>query len=305
MPKTDEQPPELWDLARQGDVRSIARCLSQIERDGPDIPVRLASLPAPAGRRIIGITGPPGAGKSTLTDALIAEMLAAGQRVAVLCVDPSSPFHHGALLGDRIRMNRWHDHPDVYIRSLASRGALGGLHPAIWEMATFLSACPFDRIIIETVGVGQSEVDIAALADLTIVVLVPESGDEVQTMKAGLMEIADIFVVNKSDRPDAERFLRILRQILPPASHAHHHPVQVLATVADKGVGVQELFNVIEAGLASDPQMTDRLQVWTERAWHLIRKKRMKDLQKQDLRAAISEALNKGAFNLYTFIEYY
>jgi LAO/AO transport system kinase len=305
MPKTDEQPPELWDRALQGDVRSIARCLSQIERDGPDIPGRLASLPARPGRRIIGITGPPGAGKSTLTDALIAEMLAAGQRVAVLCVDPSSPFHQGALLGDRIRMNRWHDHPDVYIRSLASRGALGGLHPAIWEMATFLSACPFDRIIIETVGVGQSEVDIAALADLTIVVLVPESGDEVQTMKAGLMEIADIFVVNKSDRPDADRFLRTLRQLVPPAGNASHVAAQVLATVADKGIGVADLRNAVEATLENDPRPADRLRIWTERAFHLIRKKRMKDLQKQDLRTAISDALNKGAFNLYTFIEKY
>jgi LAO/AO transport system kinase len=228
----------------------------------------------------------------------------AGQRVAVLCVDPSSPFHHGALLGDRIRMSRWHDDPDVYIRSLASRGSLGGLHPAIWEMAGFLSACPFDRIIIETVGVGQSEVDIAALADLTVVVLVPESGDEVQTMKAGLMEIADIFVVNKSDRPGADLFLRTLRQLIP-ADHAGHSRIPVLATIADHGTGVAELAAAIEAGLKTDPRPSDRLRIWTDRALHLIRKKRMKDLQKEDLRAAILDALNKGAFNLYKFIEKY
>jgi LAO/AO transport system kinase len=305
MPKTDEQTPELWDRALLGDVRSIARCLSLIERDGADIPDRLASLPIPEGRRIIGITGPPGAGKSTLTDAIINEMLKAGQRVAVLCVDPSSPFHQGALLGDRIRMSRWHDHPDVYIRSLASRGSLGGLHPAIWEMAGFLSACPFDRIIIETVGVGQSEVDIAALADLTVVVLVPESGDEVQTMKAGLMEIADIFVVNKSDRPDADRFLRTLRQLIPAMDHAGHSRIPVLATIADHGTGVPELGAAIEAGLKTDPRPSDRLRIWTDRALHLIRKKRMKDLQKEDLRAAILDELYKGAFNLYKFIEKY
>jgi LAO/AO transport system kinase len=305
MPKTDDQAVELWDQALLGDVRSIARCLSLIERDGQDIPERLARLPPHPGHRIIGITGPPGAGKSTLTDALIAEMRAAGRRVAVLCVDPSSPFHHGALLGDRIRMNRWHDHPDVYIRSLSSRGSLGGLHPAIWEMATFLSACPFDRIIIETVGVGQSEVDIAALADLTVVVLVPESGDEVQTMKAGLMEIADIFVVNKSDRPDADRFLRTLRQLIPAMDHQEHRPLPVLATVADKGTGVAELAAAIEAGLKEDPLPADRLRLWTDRAFHLIRKKRMKDLQKKDLRAAIEAEVNKGAFNLYRFIEKY
>ena len=305
MPKTDDQASELWDRALLGDVRSIARCLSLIERDGPDIPDRLASLPATTGGRIIGITGPPGAGKSTLTDALIAEMLSAGLRVAVLCVDPSSPFHHGALLGDRIRMNRWHDHPDVYIRSLASRGSLGGLHPAIWEMATFLAACPFDRIIIETVGVGQSEVDIAALADLTVVVLVPESGDEVQTMKAGLMEIADIFVVNKSDRPDADRFLRTLRQLIPAIDHQEHRPLAVLATVAEKGTGVAELAAAIEAALQEEPRPADRVRSWTDRAFHLIRKKRMKDLQKKDLRAAIETEVNKGAFNLYRFIEKY
>jgi LAO/AO transport system kinase len=305
IPKTDDQTPELWDRALLGDVRSIARCLSLIERDGPDIPDRLARLPVSLARRIVGITGPPGAGKSTLTDALIAEMLAAGQRVAVLCVDPSSPFHHGALLGDRIRMNRWHDHPDVFIRSLASRGSLGGLHPAIWEMVSFLSACPFDRIIIETVGVGQSEVDIAALADLTVVVLVPESGDEVQTMKAGLMEIADIFVVNKSDRPDADRFLRTLRHLIPANDQDVHDPVPVMATVADKGTGLKELHAAIEAGLNSEMRPADRLRIWTERALHLIRKKRMKDLQKEDLCASISEELNKGVFNLYKFIDKY
>jgi len=305
MPKIDDQAMELWKQALQGDFRSIARCLSQIERDGADIPKRLASLQVDPAHRIIGVTGPPGAGKSTLTDALIREMLDAGQRVAVLCVDPSSPFHQGALLGDRIRMNRWHDHPSVYIRSLASRGHLGGLHPGIWEMATFLAACPFDRIIIETVGVGQNEVDIAALADITIVVLVPESGDEVQTMKAGLMEIADIFVVNKSDRPDADRFLRNLRQLVPPEDQGCGTPTPVLATVADKGVGVSALRTVIEEELRADVKPAEQLRILTERAWQLIRKKRMKNLQKEELRGAISEALNKGAFNLYSFIENY
>jgi LAO/AO transport system kinase len=305
MSKTDDQQMELWNEALQGDFRSIARCLSRIERDGADIAHRLANLPVYPSHHIIGVTGPPGAGKSTLTDALIQEMLDVGQRVAVLCVDPSSPFHQGALLGDRIRMNRWHDHPAVFIRSLASRGNLGGLHPAIWEMATFLAACPFDRIIIETVGVGQNEVDIAALADITIVVLVPESGDEVQTMKAGLMEIADIFVVNKSDRPDADRFLRNLRQLIPPADDGCRMPTPVLATVADKAVGISALRHAIEAELRSEDKPAEQLRTLTERAWQLIRKKRMKNLQKEELRKAISEALNKGTFNLYSFIENY
>lgn len=153
---------------------------------------------------MIGITGPPGAGKSTLTDALIGEMVRAGNKVAVLCVDPSSPFNMGALLGDRIRMSEWYTNPNVFIRSLATRGSLGGLHPKIVEITELLKAASFDYILVETVGVGQSEVEIAGLADVTIVVLVPESGDDIQVMKAGLMEIADLYIVNKSDRPGAD-----------------------------------------------------------------------------------------------------
>src|SRR5262249_37535052 len=148
---------------------------------------------------------PPGAGKSTLTDALIGEAIKQDKKVAVLCVDPSSPFNRGALLGDRVRMSEWYNHPKVFIRSLASRGSLGGLHPKIIEITELIKASLFDYIFIETVGVGQSEVEIAGLADVTVVVTVPESGDEIQTMKAGLMEIADIFVVNKADRPDADQ----------------------------------------------------------------------------------------------------
>lgn len=196
-----------WPLALAGDMRGIARCITRIEEDAPGITDCLRSLPTAGGARIIGVTGPPGAGKSTLVDALIGRMTAMGRRVAVLCVDPSSPFSHGAILGDRVRMSRWYRHPGVFIRSLATRGSLGGLHPHILEIAQFLGACPFDDILVETVGVGQSEVEITALADVTVVVLVPESGDEIQTLKAGLMEIADIFVVNKCDRPDADHFV--------------------------------------------------------------------------------------------------
>ncbi|HMP94930.1 MAG TPA: ATP/GTP-binding protein, partial [Phnomibacter sp.] len=157
----------------------------------------LQSLP-PTQVPVLGITGPPGAGKSTLTDALIQHWVGAGKKVGVLCIDPSSPFHLGALLGDRIRMSRWYSHPQVFIRSLASRGSLGGLHPQILPLADVMKAAGFNLVIIETVGVGQSEVDIAGLANCTVVVLVPEAGDDIQTMKAGLMEIADLFVVNKA-----------------------------------------------------------------------------------------------------------
>jgi LAO/AO transport system kinase len=187
---------EMLAAAQKMDTRSIARCISLIEDEDDGFEELLSSLPPKTKKNIIGITGPPGAGKSTLTDGLIGEFINQGKTVAVLCVDPSSPFHLGALLGDRIRMSGWYTHPNVFIRSLATRGSLGGLHPRIIEITELLKALSFDLIIIETVGVGQSEIEIAGLADATVVVLVPEAGDEVQTMKAGLMEIADIFVVN-------------------------------------------------------------------------------------------------------------
>src|SRR6185503_16089060 len=147
----------------------------------------LQALPS-SSTKIIGVTGPPGAGKSTLVDGVVGALVAKGKKVGVLCVDPSSPFNLGAVLGDRIRMNEWYVHPNVFIRSLATRGSLGGLHPKIIEITELMKAASFDYVMVETVGVGQSEVEIAGLADITIVVVVPEAGDEVQTMKAGLME---------------------------------------------------------------------------------------------------------------------
>ncbi|MEJ7678975.1 MAG: methylmalonyl Co-A mutase-associated GTPase MeaB [Segetibacter sp.] len=187
-----------------GSYRSLARAISLVENKAAGYIQILSQSPASSDSAVIGITGPPGAGKSTIADALIGEIVAANKKVGVLCVDPSSPFNFGALLGDRIRMNKWYNNANVFIRSLANRGSLGGLHPSIIEITDVMKAFGFDYIIVETVGVGQSEVEIAGLADTTVIVLVPEAGDEVQTMKAGLMEIGDIFVVNKADRPDAD-----------------------------------------------------------------------------------------------------
>ncbi len=189
-----------------GHRAALARAISIVEnhRDGFD--ALLAALHARLGRaRRIGITGPPGAGKSTITTTLVEAMRADGLTVAVVAVDPTSPFTGGALLGDRIRMERVALDPGVYIRSMATRGSLGGLAAATRETCDVLDAFGFDRIIIETVGVGQSELDVARTADTSVVVLVPESGDSIQTLKAGVMEIADLFVVNKSDRPGADR----------------------------------------------------------------------------------------------------
>ena len=196
----------------EGDFLLLAKAVSQIENNTADAAQFLQSL-LPQSTPIIGITGPPGAGKSTLINALIATWVNDAKKVAVLTVDPSSPFHQGAILGDRIRMKDWYLHPQVYIRSLASRGHLGGLNSAMLSLTTLMQSVGFDYIIIETVGVGQSEIEIASLADTTVVVLVPDAGDEVQMMKSGLMEIADVFVVNKCDRPNAEVFINHLTEI--------------------------------------------------------------------------------------------
>lgn len=215
---------------------ALARAVSIVEnhRDGYD--ALMGMLHPRIGRaRRIGITGPPGAGKSTLTTLLVRELRAAGHTVGVVAVDPTSPFTGGALLGDRVRMEAVSLDPGVFIRSMATRGSLGGLSAVTAEVADVLDAYGFDRIIIETVGVGQSELDIARTADSTVVVLVPESGDSIQTLKAGVMEIADIFVVNKADRPGADRLrndIELMLGLRSGATHAQvpaHHGVELKA----------------------------------------------------------------------------
>jgi len=235
---------QLLDQLVQGDIKALARSISFVENEQPGHLQLMQALPAKEAK-IIGITGPPGAGKSTLVDGLIKELIDREKKVAVLCVDPSSPFNLGAVLGDRIRMSTWYTHPQVYIRSLATRGSLGGLHPKVLEITDLLKAAGFEYIIVETVGVGQSEIEIAGLADTTVVVVVPEGGDEVQTMKAGLMEIADVFVVNKSDRPGADVFVNNLRLMLAPAFHSHQHEVAIVKTIASQQKGIDELFQKI------------------------------------------------------------
>jgi LAO/AO transport system kinase len=293
---------DLLHKIKTGDVKALARTISLVENEYSGYEQLLENLTHTDAPKVIGITGPPGAGKSTLTDALIGEIVNQQKRVAVLCVDPSSPFNLGAVLGDRIRMSNWYTHPHVFIRSLATRGALGGLHPKIIEITDLLKTAPFDFIIVETVGVGQSEIEIAGLADVTTVVVVPEAGDEVQTMKAGLMEIADVFVVNKSDRPDADIFVKNLQQMLAPAFSKHEQEVPVLKTVAATQEGVAELFQVLLHQLKK-AHLTDK-QFWllAEKAFQLIQQKRMKGIDKEVLKKEIAQQLPQGGFNLYRFV---
>jgi len=240
--------------AECGDFRSIARCISLIEHHSDASQRIISGIKINSAVPVIGITGPPGAGKSTLVDALIGTYIAEGKQIAVLCVDPSSPFHSGALLGDRIRMNRWYEHPQVFIRSLSSRGSLGGLHPEIGSIIDFLKGCGFDLVLVETVGVGQSEVEIVRQATVTLLVLVPESGDEVQFMKSGLMEAADIFVVNKSDRPGAERFASRLRTVLHAGTRVFAVPDPVVSIIATEGEGIEQLREIVTSLLANKKQ---------------------------------------------------
>jgi LAO/AO transport system kinase len=288
---------------RTGDIKAIARTISFIENDYPGYENLLQLLPAGTSKKLIGITGPPGAGKSTLTDALIGELLRYNKKIAVLCVDPSSPFNRGAVLGDRIRMSEWYTHPDVFIRSLATRGSMGGLHPKMIEITDLLKVTPYDYIIVETVGVGQSEIEIAGLADITVVVLVPEAGDEIQTMKAGLMEIADIFVVNKSDRPDADLFVKNLRMMLAPAFAHHYHDIPVVKTIASQKQGTKELFNSILHEMQKKHLSDKRPWLLAEKAWQLIADKKMKNINKTELKEKLETAIRQGHFNLYSFIQ--
>jgi LAO/AO transport system kinase len=290
----------LSDLSNDS-YKSLARAISLVENHAEGYLSFLQQLP-PGKALITGVTGAPGAGKSTLSDALIHQWVNQGKKVGVVCVDPSSPFHLGALLGDRIRMSAWYNHPNVYIRSLATRGSLGGLHPQIIEISAILQAAGFDELLIETVGVGQSEIEIAGLADTTVVVLVPEAGDEVQTMKSGLMEIADIFVVNKSDRPDADQLVKHLRGMLAGSFVPGNWEIPILKTIATQQSGIAELAKSIEQH--QQLQETPERKKWllAEKAYQLISRHRMRDVSKQKLVEKIAEQMVHPGFNLFQFL---
>ncbi|WP_205470960.1 methylmalonyl Co-A mutase-associated GTPase MeaB [Nocardioides sp. SYSU D00038] len=248
MSRRAEQVPDLVARARDGESRAVARLISLVEDESPLLREVMAAL-APYGSRarVVGITGSPGVGKSTSTNALVRELRAAGRRVGVLAVDPSSPFSGGALLGDRVRMGDHALDEGVYIRSMAARGHLGGLAWTTPQALRVLDAAGFDVVLIETVGVGQSEVEVAGLADTTVVLLAPGLGDGIQAAKAGILEIGDLYVVNKADRDGADQVRRDLRSMLKLAERtegAWRPPV--LATVAQSGRGVAEVVAALD-----------------------------------------------------------
>ena len=256
--------PDLVSRAREGDARAVARLISLVEDASPLLREVMAALAPHAGTaQVVGITGSPGVGKSTSTNALVTELRRAGKRVGVLAVDPSSPFSGGALLGDRVRMQDHALDPEVYIRSMASRGHLGGLAWTTPQALRVLDAAGCDVILVETVGVGQSEVEIAGLADTTMVLLAPGMGDGVQAAKAGILEIGDLYVVNKADRDGADQVRRELRSMLALAERpegAWKPPI--VKTVAQQGVGLGE----VAAEL-------DRHRAWLESSGELERRR--------------------------------
>lgn len=278
------------------DFKTLARAITLVENGtqrGEELIRNLSVNNTP----IIGITGPPGAGKSTLLNALVHDLLQAGKQIGLVLVDPSSPFHFGALLGDRLRMAQHFTHSNLFIRSVASRGSLGGLSDKIIEITEVMKAYPFDYIFVETVGVGQSEVEIAGLADTTVVVLVPEAGDSVQAMKAGLMEIADVFVVNKADRPDAELFYNHLSQQL---EINHRNNIPILKTVASESIGIAALHTILN-NLANSPNTERKLLLLSSKVYRIIQQQRMKSFDKTHLLDTLKQAVNQPHFSLFKF----
>lgn len=284
----------LIDKLKQGDVRVLARAITTVENEMAGYDELLTSLTFDHPSKVIGITGPPGAGKSSLINALLTS-LSINNKVAVVAIDPSSPFNKGSLLGDRLRMYEHFTNKNIYIRSLATRGALGGLSAKTFEIVDVLRSANFDYIIIETVGVGQSEVEVASLADTTVVVLVPESGDDVQMIKSGIVEVADIFVVNKCDRDGADIMVKNISLAL------HERPplpwnIPVIKTNALHKEGVETLIEKINDH-HNYIDINKKQQLQAEQLYHIIQNQRMRDITVEQLYELIKN--ERGKYNMY------
>ncbi len=289
---------------QQGDARVLARCISMVENETAGYDDFLQQLSFDKLIPITGITGPPGAGKSTLINALAKHFTEQNKKVAIVAVDPSSPFNQGSIMGDRLRMSEHFLHPNVFIRSMATRGSLGGLAPKIFEVCDVFRAANFDHIIIETVGVGQSEVEIAALADTTVLVLVPEAGDEIQNMKSGVMEIADVYVVNKSDREGADTFFNNLFMVAH-TNIRNGWEAPVIKTIAYRNEGITELLSAIDKHIHASNNTDKKIHLLAEKAMMMIRNMRTKDISISQIENELKILSTQNDFNIYRYVKKY
>jgi LAO/AO transport system kinase len=281
---------------QNGNKRALARAISLVENDSYGYESLLENLNYNKKIPLIGITGPPGAGKSTLINAFAKHLLDRNKKVAIIAIDPSSPFNKGSLMGDRLRMNEHFLNPNIFIRSMASRGSLGGLAPKIFEVADLIRAAK--------VGVGQSEVEIASLADTTVLVLVPEAGDDIQTIKSGVMEIADVYVLNKADRSGAETFYKNLCAL----THSHasdNWESPVVKTIAHKYEGLQSLEDAIEKHQAANNLSDKKNLLLAEKAIILIKNQRVKDIIFENIFNDLKEISSLQNFNIYRYVKKY
>jgi len=301
----------LVDRLLTGDVRALSRLITRVEdRDANVLELMERLWSSRASARIVGVTGPPGAGKSTFVDRAIRRWRAAGDRVAVLAVDPSSPFTGGAILGDRVRMQSHAADPGVFIRSLGTRGHHGGLTRTTLEAAVLCAAAGFPRVLVETVGVGQTELEIVGLADLVLVLLVPEAGDVVQTLKAGLLEGADVFAVNKADRPGADILVRDLRFLGEERAASGEPHVPVFEVSARTGAGLDDLFAAIEDRTAPDRPTTRRrlppralvARIVSQERAEAAHRRAEQALAEGGAHAALGASLDAGTTNPYAAV---
>ena len=286
-----------------GETRALARAATLIENHHPDAAGIMKELFPHTGKSVVlGITGAPGAGKSTFTDQLIAELRKEDQQVGVIAVDPTSPYTGGAILGDRIRMSRHHADPGVFIRSMATRGWLGGLAGATTDMALLMQAAGKQTVIVETVGVGQDEVEVARLADVTALVLVPGMGDDVQAIKAGIMEIADVFVINKSDQPGAEQLEREIKSMQSLAMRKDFWVPPIVRTVATDGSGIAETLSAMRSYLERGNPNERAVASWTLRLKEMLRERALDRFAHVDFVSAAQQVAARS-IDPYTLVE--